>query len=82
MAVTPTAPHQMDLSVLPLLLLWLGGGAGECVPCEQAECPVLYEECVSGVVLDTCGCCQVCARSEAELCDQNAICLFHPLNNT
>ena len=84
MTVTPTAPHQMDLSVLPLLLLWLGGVAGECVPCEQAECPVLYEECVAGVVLDTCGCCQVCARSEAELCQpdlglcgDNLECVMH-----
>ena len=44
------------------------GEVGECLPCEKVSCPVLYSECVAGVQLDTCGCCQVCARSEAELC--------------
>lgn len=45
-------------------------GKTECEPCKLEECtsPV---GCYVGVVTDECGCCQVCARSEGELCDMD-----------
>merc|ERR1712064_198181 len=43
-------------------------GGYTCSPCHNVECDVLHQ-CVAGVVPDRCGCCQVCARSEGELCD-------------
>lgn len=42
--------------------------ARDCVPCDKVTCPDVYQ-CVAGVIMDTCGCCQVCGRSEGELCD-------------
>jgi len=39
-----------------------------CEPCQSVECTSLFE-CLAGVVPDRCGCCQVCARQEGELCD-------------
>ena len=39
-----------------------------CSPCQSVECESLYQ-CQAGVVPDRCGCCQVCARQEGELCD-------------
>eukprot|EP00093_Oithona_nana_P000183 00183.XXX_2084_565_1 [CDS] Oithona nana genome sequencing. len=42
----------------------------ECEPCDVEACrtPAAIE-CLAGYVLDKCGCCQVCGRSEHELCD-------------
>jgi len=40
----------------------------DCLPCDKVTCPEIYE-CVAGVTPDRCGCCQICARSETELCD-------------
>ena len=39
-----------------------------CSPCHSVECETLHQ-CQAGVVPDRCGCCQVCARREGELCD-------------
>jgi len=39
-----------------------------CSPCHSVECETLHQ-CLAGVVPDRCGCCQVCARREGELCD-------------
>merc|ERR1712215_255906 len=46
----------------------LGEELETCSPCQVVECDSLYQ-CQAGVVPDRCGCCQVCARSEGELCD-------------
>ena len=43
----------------------------DCEPCDQVTCPDVWDTCVAGVAPDRCGCCQVCARSEQELCDIN-----------
>jgi len=43
-------------------------GDQTCEPCQKVECQSLFE-CLAGVVPDRCGCCQVCARHEGELCD-------------
>jgi len=47
---------------------YLGEELETCSPCQMVECDILYQ-CQAGVVPDRCGCCQVCARSEGELCD-------------
>jgi len=44
------------------------GASETCEPCQFVECPPLFD-CLAGVVPDRCGCCQVCARREGELCD-------------
>lgn len=41
-----------------------------CGPCDLQVCDSV-DQCIAGVVLDVCGCCQVCARREGELCDQS-----------
>ena len=42
--------------------------ADECRSCNVEDCfPV--GDCVAGVLKDSCGCCDVCAKSEFELCD-------------
>jgi len=43
-------------------------GREVCQPCHQVECDSLYQ-CMAGVVPDRCGCCQVCAQREGEMCD-------------
>jgi len=40
----------------------------ECGVCDVSKCES-PGECLAGVVEDRCGCCQVCARTEGELCD-------------
>lgn len=40
-----------------------------CGECDKSTCPSV-SSCPSGVVSDPCGCCDVCARSLGELCDQ------------
>ena len=49
---------------------WVILAQEDCEPCDQVTCPDVYT-CVAGVAPDRCGCCQVCARSEQELCDIN-----------
>jgi len=44
----------------------------ECEICRIEECRTPSTlECLSGYVMDKCGCCQVCGRTEHELCDLN-----------
>ena len=43
---------------------------GGCPPCDEEEC-VSPSNCPAGVAPDNCGCCQVCARSEGQLCDES-----------
>lgn len=41
-----------------------------CEPCDVSKCPVTSDkECLAGLTLDRCGCCQVCAQRESELCN-------------
>ncbi|CAF5220178.1 unnamed protein product, partial [Rotaria magnacalcarata] len=36
-----------------------------CEPCDSSKCPLtLDKECLAGLTLDKCGCCQVCAQRE------------------
>jgi len=67
--------NEIDLgaeSALPLAVdPGMGGGGGQqlqCGKCVKEQC-VSPENCAAGVALDRCGCCQVCARSEGQLCD-------------
>lgn len=46
----------------------------DCQSCNPEQCPKTVD-CVSGIVKDNCGCCDVCGKSEYELCD-------HPKVNT
>ncbi|XP_023336082.1 insulin-like growth factor-binding protein-related protein 1 isoform X2 [Eurytemora carolleeae] len=39
-----------------------------CEPCDLATCDIV-DRCLAGVVTDRCDCCQVCGRTEGELCD-------------
>lgn len=39
-----------------------------CGPCSQETCPI-PRGCEAGLVKDRCGCCNVCAKTEYELCD-------------
>lgn len=41
---------------------------GECGICRKEECPPA-SDCRAGLVLDRCGCCNVCGRIEGEKCD-------------
>lgn len=49
----------------------------ECRSCNVEDChPV--EECVAGVVKDSCGCCDECGKSENELCDHPDLLNYRP----
>ncbi len=41
---------------------------GDCGICRKEECPPA-SDCRAGLVLDRCGCCNVCGRIEGEKCD-------------
>jgi len=48
----------------------VGGQPAGCGTCDPAKCPMtLDKECLAGLALDPCGCCQGCAQRERELCD-------------
>jgi len=51
----------------PLGLALNNGGCGQC-QIEACRTPSSFE-CLAGYVMDKCGCCQVCGRTEHELCD-------------
>lgn len=54
--------------VLPVLSVHVSAGPG-CAPCDPAACASLpVEGCRAGSILDSCGCCSVCAAAEGELC--------------
>jgi len=40
----------------------------DCGPCDRSKCEV-NSVCPAGLVIDNCGCCEVCAKQEFELCD-------------
>lgn len=40
----------------------------ECATCRKEECPPA-SDCRAGLVLDRCGCCNICGRIEGEKCD-------------
>lgn len=40
----------------------------QCGVCRQEDCPP-STDCRAGLVLDRCGCCQMCGRLEGEKCD-------------
>lgn len=45
-----------------------------CEPCDSSKCPLtLDKECLAGLTLDRCGCCQVCAQRESEFCNHPEI---------
>jgi len=44
--------------------------AESCEACVKEEC-MSPANCPAGVVADRCGCCQICARTEGELCDEH-----------
>ena len=41
---------------------------GHCGICRKEECPPA-SDCRAGLVLDRCGCCNICGRIEGEKCD-------------
>ncbi|XP_068182070.1 insulin-like growth factor-binding protein 7 [Antennarius striatus] len=54
---------------LALLALLSVRVSAACGPCDPASCaPLPAEGCAAGALLDTCGCCSVCAAAEGELC--------------
>ncbi|KAM3866718.1 insulin-like growth factor-binding protein 7 [Diretmus argenteus] len=54
---------------LPLVSVSAGRVAGSCGPCDTALCdPLPAEGCPAGSLLDSCGCCSVCAAGEGERC--------------
>lgn len=56
------------LTVLSVLSARVQAGPG-CGPCDPAQCaPLPGEGCPAGSLLDSCGCCSVCAAMEGELC--------------
>ncbi|XP_051268038.1 insulin-like growth factor-binding protein 7 [Dicentrarchus labrax] len=59
------------LALVPVLsLLWVRVSAGPgCGPCDPDQCASLPAEgCPAGSLLDSCGCCTVCAAAGGELC--------------
>lgn len=55
--------------IIPVLLLLPALAALECGPCKADLCaPLPLEGCPIGPVLDSCGCCSVCAAAEGEAC--------------
>jgi len=62
----------MVLLGLCLLAIALTGGvsATPCEPCKSELCASPPSRCASGYATDRCGCCQICARTENQLCDK------------
>lgn len=56
------------LCLVPVLSARVSAGPG-CGPCDPAQCaPLPGEGCPAGILMDSCGCCTVCAAAEGELC--------------
>ncbi|XP_030002122.1 insulin-like growth factor-binding protein 7 [Sphaeramia orbicularis] len=56
------------VSLVSLLSVRVSAGPG-CGPCDPDQCaPIPAEGCPAGSLLDSCGCCSVCAAAEGELC--------------
>lgn len=55
-----------------LLAAWTPSSSGTpCEPCKSELCASPPSRCAAGYATDRCGCCQICARTEGELCDQS-----------
>ena len=44
----------------------------DCGPCDRTKCEVA-KVCPAGFAIDRCGCCEVCAKQEFELCDHPSV---------
>ena len=54
---------------LVVCYLFVGSFGLSCFHCDKNSCPTLLrDKCVHGVAKDVCGCCDVCARGEGEVC--------------
>lgn len=66
---TTMKSFSLVLLLIPVLLVLPALAAPGCGPCEPALCaPLPLEGCHSGSVLDSCGCCSVCAAAEGDVC--------------
>jgi hypothetical protein len=57
-----------DTQLIPDINQLSAPSSNDCLSCNPENCakPV---GCVSGIVKDSCGCCDVCGKAEYELCD-------------
>ncbi|CAF1124045.1 unnamed protein product [Rotaria sordida] len=64
----------LTLFILAIFYSTVTGQAKTCEPCDSSKCPLTSDkECIAGLTLDRCGCCQVCAQRENELCNHPEI---------
>ena len=56
------------VSALVFLTVASGFEHDDCGPCQFEHCQT-PQDCQAGVVKDQCGCCNVCSKTEFELCD-------------
>ncbi|CAF1104337.1 unnamed protein product [Rotaria sp. Silwood1] len=60
----------LTLFILTIFYSTVTGQVRTCEPCDTSKCPLTSDkECLAGLTLDKCGCCQVCAQRESELCN-------------
>jgi len=60
----------LTLCILAVAYVTVNAQTKPCGPCDSSKCPLtLDKECLAGLTLDRCGCCQVCAQRESELCN-------------
>jgi len=58
------------LSILAISYATVTAQTKPCGQCDTSKCPMTSDkECLAGLTLDKCGCCQVCAQRESELCN-------------
>ncbi|CAF1192480.1 unnamed protein product [Rotaria sordida] len=64
----------LTLFILAIFYSTVTGQVKTCEPCDSSKCPLTSDkECIAGLTLDRCGCCQVCAQRENELCNHPEI---------
>nr|AYU97980.1 IGFBP-related protein 1 [Asellus aquaticus] len=56
------------ICILLNIILITYGLENDCEKCDRSVCPIV-SSCVSGVTLDVCGCCEICAQKLGEKCD-------------
>ncbi|CAF1303124.1 unnamed protein product [Rotaria magnacalcarata] len=60
----------LTLFILAIVYSIVSGQTRSCEPCDSSKCPLTSDkECLAGLTLDRCGCCQVCAQRESEQCN-------------
>ena len=60
---------EMREILLVIFCIFVGCFGLSCFYCDKNFCPELArEKCAHGVVKDVCGCCDVCAQGEGEVC--------------